>query len=429
MVAARLASLLSVVALYMFGGISFALLQQHGNTLGLAPPASLLGVLPTYLGAGLVFFVPGAKTRSFFELVNAMQPVNLVIAALSVASTSLAIAGLAHVGSGLATVLQASKVVWTALFSTAFLARRLRRSQWLAVLLVFLGLAVGSRRSASASQHSSSSAAAASLGAAFCVLHAMCAATEMIVVERYMRQAAAALAAKKGDANAAAAAAASALVSGAAAESDASRSASALLAPAAAAAAVAPSPSVARVASPRVTRVHIDSAGAVSGDADDASGAQSAPAAALGKDSFEMGAAARKSRAVWRSSSTPLTSVELCVINGVIGLLLLGVWMVAYTIPNMNELVLARASASPRQALGVYAAMTLASACLTVGHFMLIERISAVGVGVLMPLRAVVVFIISGVLYCDTQPHQCFSPQKSVAAAAIVGGVAMFNLV
>ncbi|KAJ3054286.1 hypothetical protein HK097_002168 [Rhizophlyctis rosea] len=75
-----------------------------------------------------------------------------------------------------------------------------------------------------------------------------------------------------------------------------------------------------------------------------------------------------------------------------------------------------------------YVILILSALFHNLTYFELLEGTGAVATGVLQALRAVMVFGLSHVMFCESDSMQCFTPMKGVATVVVVCGVVGFSV-
>jgi drug/metabolite transporter (DMT)-like permease len=129
--------------LYICSGICQPLLMTQAKLAGLADSSAQLYMFFYYLGPSLLVF-----TLIFRPSSSSSWPTrNLIGKATVIASFDILAQGLNYTGAALAgptifSIIYSSVTVWTAVFSRLFLKRSLSTLQWIAIVIVFCGLAV-----------------------------------------------------------------------------------------------------------------------------------------------------------------------------------------------------------------------------------------------------------------------------------------------
>jgi drug/metabolite transporter (DMT)-like permease len=130
-----------VAAFYILSGICQPLIMTICKQAGLADPSAQLYMLFYYLGPSCLLFTlkyeKQAPTPTARMLLNAT-----FIAMVDLGAQALNYTGASLAGPTIFAVVYSSVTVWAAVFSRIFLHRSLNMWQWLAVVLVFGGLAI-----------------------------------------------------------------------------------------------------------------------------------------------------------------------------------------------------------------------------------------------------------------------------------------------
>jgi hypothetical protein len=77
----------------------------------------------------------------------------------------------------------------------------------------------------------------------------------------------------------------------------------------------------------------------------------------------------------------------------------------------------------------LYFVFLIAEGAYNMLYFVLLETVGALVAGVLQGLRAVLVFIISSILFCKHQQSQCFNLFKGFSTLIVVGGVIVYAFI
>merc|ERR1719219_3186938 len=78
---------------------------------------------------------------------------------------------------------------------------------------------------------------------------------------------------------------------------------------------------------------------------------------------------------------------------------------------------------SPSTVVWSYAWTCVANFRHNLTYFMLLGSSGSVSTGINQSLRAVCVFVISAVCFCDIQQSQCFNSYKFLSLVVVIGGV------
>ena len=121
----------------------------------------------------------------------------------------------------------------------------------------------------------------------------------------------------------------------------------------------------------------------------------------------------------------------LCAQTGESGMLVVGTYLLLYTIPNWDSLVrdpMYEASGSPYIVLFCLLLMFFSAYVHMWSYFILVKSAGAVATGVLQALRSVGVFIVSSTLFCKYHSGQCFTSEKGISTVLVVLGVVAFSV-
>jgi hypothetical protein len=115
---------------------------------------------------------------------------------------------------------------------------------------------------------------------------------------------------------------------------------------------------------------------------------------------------------------------------GTYSLALLSLWMVFYTIPRWQTLVVEQIEEFQGNVpliIGFYVLLTLASFGHSLAYYQLLRLVGAVSTGVLQSLRAALVFFVSSLLFCKTHPEQCYNFIKFISTVIVINGLLYFS--
>jgi len=112
------------------------------------------------------------------------------------------------------------------------------------------------------------------------------------------------------------------------------------------------------------------------------------------------------------------------------GLGLVLAYVIFYTIPNWEHLV----SVHVRDARGnvlvivvAYMGMVLSAFLHSWSYYKLVKQTGSVSTGILQTLRAIFVFLLSSLFFCDNHPEQCLNTPKIMSAVVVITGVLYFT--
>ena len=106
------------------------------------------------------------------------------------------------------------------------------------------------------------------------------------------------------------------------------------------------------------------------------------------------------------------------------------IYILLYTIPNIDELIISRIQSHNGNIpliIICYLMLVIASLGHNIAYFRLLKSVGAVATGVLQALRAISVFGTSALLFCSFDPSQCYNTYKGIATALVAVGVIFFS--
>jgi drug/metabolite transporter (DMT)-like permease len=115
---------------------------------------------------------------------------------------------------------------------------------------------------------------------------------------------------------------------------------------------------------------------------------------------------------------------------GLYSLGLLSFWIVFYTLPRWQTLVVEEIEEFQGNIpiiIIFYILLTLASFGHSLAYYQLLRRVGAVSTGVLQSLRAATVFIVSSLLFCDRHHEQCYNFIKFISTVLVINGLLYFS--
>jgi drug/metabolite transporter (DMT)-like permease len=115
---------------------------------------------------------------------------------------------------------------------------------------------------------------------------------------------------------------------------------------------------------------------------------------------------------------------------GVYSLSLLSFWIVFYTLPRWRSLVLDEIEEFQGNVIVIiifYILLTAASFGHSLAYYQLLRLVGAVSTGVLQSLRAVTVFVMSSLLFCNTHREQCYNFIKFISTVLVINGLLYFS--
>ncbi|CAG8516961.1 4580_t:CDS:2 [Paraglomus brasilianum] len=132
-------------------------------------------------------------------------------------------------------------------------------------------------------------------------------------------------------------------------------------------------------------------------------------------------------------NTTPPSPEKTCFIIGSCSTVLCTIYILFYTIPNWDTLVVEKMKAREPHAstvviLTIFAFLVFASLLHNLAYYWLVKHTGNVSTGILNSLRAIVIFILSHWLFCNQDHAQCFNYWKGVSVVVVVGCVVSFSL-
>jgi hypothetical protein len=142
------------------------------------------------------------------------------------------------------------------------------------------------------------------------------------------------------------------------------------------------------------------------------------------------------------TTNKEISAETICGAVGACSTLLSGLYIMIYTIPNWTALVsekiqrtrdLAAVEKSPfvvasnGAIIFCFVALTMSSFVHSFTYFRLLEGVGAISTGVLQSLRAVLVFLMSAIWFCDFDSTQCFNIAKGLSTLAVAAGVLLYS--
>lgn len=124
---------------------------------------------------------------------------------------------------------------------------------------------------------------------------------------------------------------------------------------------------------------------------------------------------------------------KACFLVGSGCTVLSAMYIIMYTIPNWDKLVTQEMEkkvphASTSLIIIIYVVLTIASFIHNFSYYSLMKRIGNVSTGLLNSIRAIVVFGLSHLFFCDIDKGQCFNNWKGFSAILVIGFVTLFSI-
>jgi len=123
---------------------------------------------------------------------------------------------------------------------------------------------------------------------------------------------------------------------------------------------------------------------------------------------------------------------EMCVKCGCFGTAVFTCYLFVYVIPRWDDLMInsiKEMGGNPTTIIWSYIWTCLANLFHNLTYFMLLGSSGSVSTGINQSLRAVFVFVISAVCFCDIQQSQCFNSYKFLSLLVVIGGVLRYTQV
>ena len=126
-----------VVSLYVMTGCTQPLLMTLLRTAGLTDPSCQMYMMFYYFGPACAIFVLWSRDNIIWPSKGVIMKA-CGISFWDIAAQTLNYTGASMAGPAIFAIVYASVTIWAALFSQAFLARRMNVYQWMSVVLVFV---------------------------------------------------------------------------------------------------------------------------------------------------------------------------------------------------------------------------------------------------------------------------------------------------
>ncbi|TPX72702.1 hypothetical protein SpCBS45565_g00014 [Spizellomyces sp. 'palustris'] len=123
------------------------------------------------------------------------------------------------------------------------------------------------------------------------------------------------------------------------------------------------------------------------------------------------------------NAAIPMAPRQQCFWVGLYSGIICLVLMLFSSIPTLREMPL-----NDSGVIGMYLVLVISSLGHNLTYFELLESTGAVATGVLQALRAVLVFGLSHLMFCQRDTAQCFTAQKGMSTLVVVAGVVGFSV-
>jgi len=130
------------------------------------------------------------------------------------------------------------------------------------------------------------------------------------------------------------------------------------------------------------------------------------------------------------SSPSPPSGGTVQVYTGLTGFGLVFAYIFFYTIPNWEILVSVHVKESHGSVFIIiftYMGLVLSAFLHSWSYYKLVKQTGSVSTGILQSLRAIFVFILSSLFYCNNHPEQCLNRPKIASVFVVVFGVLYFT--
>eukprot|EP01125_Pyxidicula_operculata_P021133 TRINITY_DN8033_c0_g1_i2.p1 TRINITY_DN8033_c0_g1~~TRINITY_DN8033_c0_g1_i2.p1 ORF type:complete len:218 (+),score=41.15 TRINITY_DN8033_c0_g1_i2:122-775(+) len=130
------------------------------------------------------------------------------------------------------------------------------------------------------------------------------------------------------------------------------------------------------------------------------------------------------------SSPNPPPAQRIQVLSGLTSFFIVSIYFVTYTIPNWNEWVVKRVNDVGGNWIVIvitYFALMMSAFFHSWSYYKLLQHTGSVSTAILQSLRAISVFSLSSVLFCDIHKEQCINTAKSLSTIVVVLGVLYFT--
>jgi len=101
-----------------------------------------------------------------------------------------------------------------------------------------------------------------------------------------------------------------------------------------------------------------------------------------------------------------------------------------YTIPNWHTVFsepVKKSNGNLGIIMVVYVGLIISAFLHSFSYYKLVKQMGSVSTGILQSLRAVCVFFLSSLFYCEDHPEQCLSKVKILSAVVVIGGVLYYT--
>jgi drug/metabolite transporter (DMT)-like permease len=127
----------------------------------------------------------------------------------------------------------------------------------------------------------------------------------------------------------------------------------------------------------------------------------------------------------------PPSGLDLSLYTGGSCFVIFFLYVMFHTVPHWNELVtlsIARHHGNYHLIAEQYLYLVIAAFLHAISHYDIVATVGAVPVGVLNAVRAVSVFGVSSLLFCEHQASQCYTARKGASTAIVIVGAVGYSL-
>jgi drug/metabolite transporter (DMT)-like permease len=153
------------------------------------------------------------------------------------------------------------------------------------------------------------------------------------------------------------------------------------------------------------------------------SGSDGGPAALQAEEPVKRWALLR-----WATDAPRQSALDQCALMGVTGVCAFVFYSLVYTLPNRERLLYSQLRTTGGNVLALLALQTLAATFVNAGYFVILERSSALVLGLLIALRSIGVLLASAWLFCPALASQCLNATRVAASLVVLTGLAGFSI-
>ncbi|KAG0765687.1 hypothetical protein G6F57_011569 [Rhizopus arrhizus] len=131
---------------------------------------------------------------------------------------------------------------------------------------------------------------------------------------------------------------------------------------------------------------------------------------------------------IMSKQTPPPLPARVCCYTGMYTSLLSIIWIAVYTVPHSEQLINIKQGTTLFEVIQMYILVMVSNSLHSWNYYELIDRTGSVATGILQGLRAVLIYMISNSLYCQTDPAQCFTTYKGLGSILVIGSVLFFTI-